>query len=988
MYRESSADILADLESTVRQCGGRFSKGLVMFQQPKELEMRDPDPRTWPRLGLDSDKCGTQLCAVSWATRKLLLNIDFKDDDPHGLNNDLKLLYAELGEWAHVQLMMGARNYKHGPWNEALWGDMSHCVLDEVLNKLNPSEDVLLQHLQPFILEESADPGDLDEFSPVEIDDFTKEVLCSSRAAHNFGEKSVFARFCDYLEKGAADDKVWHSKLYHILTCLMLTKKLDAKNIKMFSTVVKDALNREIMNPESTAASHTSLNRAKQQQRAVREHSSNQLFLAGMMYGEDDNQCRERIFHQGGALWRKWNGHGIKARKTVDGGQKYVYEQCRGQFLEVVNGTLALCSNSDMLEDLKLKLPAEVDKAMAHMQIDDIQRRVTRDCNMADLFWRHQTGLSCLRLKRCAPYLIGWPMRFVLLLSDDKEFAEDVMDELRLDSQNFANLIASNTVASKVLGKRSLFNLTCVQQGVEVCKKFDWMICDEVVDWVKEITLRPWSTKVNEDAIRYLKAASNNAPNKQLSEDRAWYTLIKSPVLTEEHKFKDVNVSDTFIPRNITIPKELYRAARDKHSCWPALNGVRGPGSKIKDCFSPGPPGWNIPYADILFERHLTQNNRAHIANKAWLSCLARDLRSVIMRDTSNAAFEGKWVVPRIAFASLGIMCLRVELVTCDFRGKVTQFEKANLLPVPHFEVGFMLRPQDWEVRRVRFLPPRAQAQEWPEAIEDIVQEPQEAFLHVLPGPPVPIMVHVSGQAFGKLPLTTLKALGKEFNVSDISACSTLFQALKVMIMHFTQHLNWSEEVVLECIRHRCVRETRNPLIDEILESDEFIELMGPDDRQAVRNDAKKRSRERKNLEIFRTELAAARKALRESVSRAGGKGKGQAKKKGRGKGNHKGKGNEHSLSNWVGPERFLASATTMTQEQAKQHLPPGAKIWKAHEAWFWEGVLEPYPAHARGWVLWGGEMESLKLVLQAVWRDYLDQELLDESACPVGGLF
>jgi len=78
-----------------------------------------------------------------------------------------------------------------------------------------------------------------------------------------------------------------------------------------------------------------------------------------------------------------------------------------------------------------------------------------------------------------------------------------------------------------------------------------------------------------------------------------------------------------------------------------------------------------------------------------------------------------------------------------------------------------------------------------------------------------------------------------------------------------------------------------------------------------------------------------------------------------------------------------------MLQSEAKLYLPPGAFIWRANVKGAWCVHFAPHKSHSESWA--AHHHDSGKAMMAAgrfVWREFLDDHALDESHCPIKGIF
>ena len=76
-------------------------------------------------------------------------------------------------------------------------------------------------------------------------------------------------------------------------------------------------------------------------------------------------------------------------------------------------------------------------------------------------------------------------------------------------------------------------------------------------------------------------------------------------------------------------------------------------------------------------------------------------------------------------------------------------------------------------------------------------------------------------------------------------------------------------------------------------------------------------------------------------------------------------------------------------QADMRQFVPPGGHLWRANTGHAWCGHSPPYARVNKAWHMYGGHRQSLKLVLQHLWRQCCEYNLLScPQDVPVRGVF
>ncbi len=88
-------------------------------------------------------------------------------------------------------------------------------------------------------------------------------------------------------------------------------------------------------------------------------------------------------------------------------------------------------------------------------------------------------------------------------------------------------------------------------------------------------------------------------------------------------------------------------------------------------------------------------------------------------------------------------------------------------------------------------------------------------------------------------------------------------------------------------------------------------------------------------------------------------------------------------------PASWKTSLVDVSQKDAKAFLPPGASIWRANYKGSWEVHLKPHKRHSENWQIHDNNSHAAMLAsVRFVWRQWLFDNSMDVSQCPVEGLF
>ena len=96
-----------------------------------------------------------------------------------------------------------------------------------------------------------------------------------------------------------------------------------------------------------------------------------------------------------------------------------------------------------------------------------------------------------------------------------------------------------------------------------------------------------------------------------------------------------------------------------------------------------------------------------------------------------------------------------------------------------------------------------------------------------------------------------------------------------------------------------------------------------------------------------------------------------------------------HPLNPYTFVAKVPDGTNDLAQSEAKLYLPPGAFIWRANLRGAWYSHYPPHKTHCESWS--NHQFDSRQAMFAAVrhvWMQWLGDEGLDESHCPIKGIF
>ena len=232
---------------------------------------------------------------------------------------------------------------------------------------------------------------------------------------------------------------------------------------------------------------------------------------------------------------------------------------------------------------------------------------------------------------------------------------------------------------------------------------------------------------------------------------------------------------------------------------------------------------------------------------------------------------------------------------------------------------------------------------------------------------PFSLLECAAREAFWELPISTLRALGKEY-ITDFVANQSLFLTLMAMIMSIT---GMSEDAALDVLKMRLVSSHASTMA--YLEVEGAERLVPDSEAQDMEEETKAQKERQAVMKEFGREFWTTHERLRKpdnmptDRTSAG-----------------------HPLHGTTYPVKIPDSVPD--QKAAKTLLPPTCSVWKGNptqsRSGSWNVHLTGWPRFSRSWVSAGSEQQALLECLQHVWTLWLRDHFLEPKDCPMVGIF
>ena len=746
----------------------------------------------------------------------------------------------------------------------------------------------------------------------------------------------------------------WHLRCLECFYYGIASGKVTSKKFKDVLVARKD-LDHQVSKKCGSDFEGGSMQRAQAELRRLRDMCDNTLTMAIMFYSDSENLHRQAILAGVAAVAHEWQGSMNARCRSVEESFKSQLQWCRSDFLASCSQTLQRLSSPSALIEMKFQLKfssAELkDLSMHHPMVAQANE-------WSDIAGKLILNLVAARINKFMDLIRGWPRRCVLLASDSAIERESTLAELKEDMDIFEAMVAQPFPEVTAMRKRSLFNLPCVQQFVEIARQEGWQCSVRLMSFARQVNLRLVQTQVSEDAFNRERQEEDKGKTKKVCDERAWKCLIEPELLHTVHDFRSVSWRSEPTPRGMSLPKSMFRPSMQNVSD-PRLHEIQGRMRKTP-WYSPSPCNICQPICDMVVSKIAADCNLWHLLDKAWLSALLTT-EPVAVRHVDWPLDD--WSVSLGQFGSslaLGWPLVRhcwMQNQNYDWSSTWFSFSEKVL---SHKDLKWLLIVDEtkWLVMNLSLSSPLDQMLRHPGfdfdhgRLASIRLEPK--------GPAKPLLQHSAEMAFVSVSKLVLVKLAGYLGMSTGSS-STTFQLLFDLVTHITQ-LN--ENDVLLILKKRLGQQEIN--VSELLNLGDNIEILD----KADQSDITKERKSHKASELSRAEFAQEFKAKRIAVSHA-----------------RSGPSSTSSSKPLAKYKKVkMPKVGHLTQPWVQSNCPPGCLCWKSSEG-SWQVHLPPWPRKSRSWNI-EGEEAAAKFVLKYAWELYLNDLNLPLSRCPIIGLF
>ena len=214
--------------------------------------------------------------------------------------------------------------------------------------------------------------------------------------------------------------------------------------------------------------------------------------------------------------------------------------------------------------------------------------------------------------------------------------------------------------------------------------------------------------------------------------------------------------------------------------------------------------------------------------------------------------------------------------------------------------------------------------------------------------------------------------LAKQYSV-EIPAAATLFTIVFRLIKKFLPLC--TDDECLQHTRHRiALGMKQDNWSDEVMACDEATSVLEKSDADAMKAEKKEASETKKDLRDFKKEFRHTATKHYQTRTKTQKQQREEQKK-------------QKDLKSQYQRHMPDLSPSSVSVEEARGMVPPGASIWQDGSYGNWQGHMPPYPRRSRSWRK-HGEAKALHLVLHYLWKLYLVEQGWGPELCPVQGVF
>lgn len=945
-FRLKSARWVVAVDNALRVSTG---SGLTHFCQESE-QARRGSPFDWPRLTVTADMGPDGLCALAFLKQQRLMCCWEVPDFSHGVWRDFQLALRHTGHWSFFLILITTMNIVHGPFEEQMnFADIKESIRSYMVSADPESCPVFSSYLRQILKDWKMS----ERIHEADIARTVFELLPERPVFRRRGEKVSLNRFFHAVRKLEEEELPdWHVKVVALLYWGITAGKF--KDSKMAAT-----FGQHLLPPAGDVEAKGTTKEGEKTTRNLWQVCENGLHVSVVVYCNEENHQRACIIARVSREVRFWHHNQNQRLRDVNENLKFLQEQSSGDFFDHLFRTLDMLFDIGAMADMLFDLtPAEV--------VDLDHPAVELQQELAAFAVDFAFSLCGNRVRRTLWLLRGWPGRGCMFACGpgDNEVRE-AKDQLLADRRRWLSLQEHDSTRLSPMLKRSVFLEIGVEQLSGILEKTGGEVTPQVREWARGAYTGVASAQIVEDGFNRMKLPVKQGRNRRVARERRHGMLLSAELENTVRKYTPLDYESSVVPKGQCLPEDAYKSR--KAQCSIDMDGLAGPSAQTS-WYSPGASGWPQRFADLaILETLEARFGDLHRCDSTWRSCLLDGGTALVRRRGENTWFFTMGTLPS-GLAGIGWPAEEVEVFALVSRSAAASSSASSSTPALAATMCF--RPRR-DVRIVHLLV--ATDLEEFEARSLLVQSPLAQKcntgtprascplpLTIQAGEPKPLLQHAAEHAFHKIPKASLLLIAEELQ-AGVTSDASLFDVLFALVKQ-----------VLECDDMRALailkRRLRAPSegVTDILGGDGLDEVVEKADRSQFKKQVKDEEQQKAAAERFRKDLQV---GLTKAAKTKEGKKYAQAEK---------------TRLKKVPRQQFVPSK--LGREYLVALAPPGAKFWRS-EGGTWQVHLRPHARLSRSWQKYG-EAEAARLILRGCWEQHLSAAGLDDSHCPVQGLF
>jgi len=677
--------------------------------------------------------------------------------------------------------------------------------------------------------------------------------------------------------------------------------------------------------------------------RAFRNVCKNCVVVSTMALSEMNHLRIVKSVLLSGGIIKEAHARQNKLLRSSTAGVEYFLWMAKGGFLLDVSKTVAKLADQQSLRNADFIMPSAVSPWKG-----PTQEELNEDA-LSKVFGMYTLALAGHVLRR-GLWIYSWPWRMVLLLDETR--AQSTMELFQKDVALWRRFVAMDRAKTKeeqALEKRHLLGTTSCQQYIKAFDANGGLLSEQLLRVVRGRHQGCYVTQAVEEMIGVQKNRKvTKGTKKYRTPARSFASVIASPLLPTRHKYTMVQ-ADMALPRQCAfLDKSAFKACKEG---WSMDFAKVQSSSPTPGWHSPSATNWVAPCADLWMYRAVeTQQLPWEVVCKAWLGSVLVLKNLVAFNYQSDAAKAGWYLGIQHIDNSCVLSWPLVRSAVPGHSDAIVYELQRDVIDAP---LLFIHEITDLEAASLCFRSPLWQWQNLPNARGKMGQ--MVRLMEVTSPRPLPKLLAL--HAYFDMRVAALQEMAKYLGMELPPGCS-LFEALFTLIQ---KELGADESRALEIVHRRLAASHPETDVNAVLlRVDEAAELLERSDMQVLHE-------EQQDVQLQCTARAAFAREYRErrwALAKAKGKAKAKAKAK------------------WLKAPKLDSGIEHAT---AAAMLPPGASCWRGLTRGVWCGHLPPYVRISHPW----GTSETVAClwVVRELWRQHIEWNALDDSACIVEGL-